>query len=226
MCSQIGYSQKQRMKTFELGNATISREQFTVKRFDQGYLFVSGLLLAFTGLGKVPTDFVVMRCIEEPMLGIYQPHGVTNMGLSGFAAGIELAIVALICMSPVRWLPCLASCIWGTLCLALHLLMFKDGFQHCNCLGWVDAPPVTAEIIAGWLSIAGTIAFWQSWRNPEQAAHATTESRNTIRISRRLPLWSVAVACVVWGVITLLTGANYDEYKMIYGPLFLAVAPL
>jgi hypothetical protein len=207
------------MKTFRIGNTDVS-----VERFDQWYLLSAAVILGFTGLAKVPTDFVLKLCIEDPMLGPYQPANVSNLGLSGFAAGIELAIVALIIFSPVRWLPCLASASWGTLCLAVRFLFFKDGFAHCNCLGWIDAPPLTVAAIAAWLAVGGGIAFWQSWHisgtRPNKPAH---QKVITGPFGRYL-MWGIAGLCVFCGLLVLLNGANYDEDKGVYGPLYLSIA--
>ena len=182
------------MKMFRIGNADVS-----LQRFSQVYLLSAAFILAITGSGKVPTDFILKMCIEEPVLGVYQPLSVSNMGLSGFIASTELAIVALICLSPVRWLPCLAAGSWGALCLAIRLTLFKNGFHHCNCLGWVDAPPLTVEAIAAWLAIGGGIAFWQSWHNSAQVAHEPVGQKMTMGIFQRLLWWGVAGACCVGG---------------------------
>jgi hypothetical protein len=123
-------------------------------RFDQVYLCSAGIILAVTGLGKVPSLLVLYACIEEPVLGVHQPFGLSNMGLTGFAAGAELAILMLIFFSPIRWLPCLASGLWGSLCLLARLFFMKEG-AHCHCLGWIEAPTVTVAAIAGWLAVWG-----------------------------------------------------------------------
>jgi hypothetical protein len=191
-------------------------------RFDKGYLISAGIILAFTASGKVPS-FHLSLCIEFPMLGNHQPTFISNAGISGLAAGAEFAVLAMILFSPVRWLPCLASASWGALCLTARFLLFKDGFQHCRCLGWVDAPPVTVAAIAVWLAVGGTISFWQSWRDARLVDQASGNWGINLGF-RCCLLWGITVACFFWGQKILLNMANYDEYKELDGPLSLVIA--
>lgn len=46
----------------------------------------------------------------------------------------------------------------------------------------------------------------------------------TAGILRRLLLWGISAICVYWGLGILLNWANYDEYKELNGPLYLALA--
>jgi hypothetical protein len=192
-------------------------------RFDNAYLFSAGVILAVTGLAKVSSLLVITSCIEKPVFGVHQPFGMSNMGLTAFAAGVELAVLALICFSPLRWLPCLASGLWGSMCLVARSFFMQEG-AHCHCLGWIEAPTVTVVFIAGWLAVGGWVAFWMAWRDSSPLQQPPIHQRTAARVSRGIVLLSIAAAILLWGLIIAFKDANYNEMQNPAGPLLLAIA--
>jgi hypothetical protein len=146
-------------------------------RFVKFYLLFIGIILALTALAKLPlilTIFFPNSCLEGyPILGHYQPFNMTNEKLLAIAASIELAIVALICFSPWRWLPCLAAALWGSLCMLLRWFII-DPSVDCGCLGWLAKPSQITNLVGGLLAliiaVGGWTALWITWRNAGQRA--------------------------------------------------------
>ena len=134
-------------------------------RFVRLYLIFTGTILTLTALAKLPSTLPISNmCMEgDPILGSHQPLGMSNEHLLAIAAGTELTVVALIFFSPWRWLPCLASALWATLCL-IAPSYFMDPATDCGCLGWLAKPGPTTNVIAGLLALAlaagGWLALW------------------------------------------------------------------
>jgi hypothetical protein len=155
-----------------------SRHENDMKsRFVRSYLLWVGITLALTALAKGPvilTIFFPTACLGggDPILGGYQPAGLSNEKLLAVAAGIELVIIALICFSPWRWLPCLAAASWGSLCLVLRFFII-DPSVDCGCFGWLAKPSPFTNLAAGLLASAiaagGWMALWITWRNARRA---------------------------------------------------------
>ena len=148
-----------------MGCLSLSTWQRLQRWFQLIYLLSAAIILTTTGLGKLPsvlsTDLTL--CMERSIDDFPWAPFASNQGVEAFAAGAELGIVVLICLCPIRWLPCFASAIWGMICLSVRFLFMSpalpgDGTPACNCLGAVDAPPIVASSIALWLAIGGTIA--------------------------------------------------------------------
>lgn len=136
------------------------------KRFVEAYLASAGLILATTAIGKAIPVHAYNLCIEEPILGSLQINwGFSNSAVLGTASALEFALVLLICFSRRRWLPCLASGLWGVLCVFVRL--FFLGTLSCNCLGWFQhIIPLPEEVLnsillvfATWLAVGGFVAF-------------------------------------------------------------------
>ena len=137
------------------------------------YLLVTAILLTATAVAKWPAIFHERTwCADADILTQFQPAHMTNEQLLGFAASVELLIVALICFSPWRWLPCLAAASWGLLCFLARLFLM-DPYANCRCLGWLAKPgPQTnlaAAIIALLLAGGGWLAFRNAWRDEKLA---------------------------------------------------------
>lgn len=207
---------------------------WTKARFVKAYLISAGIILLITGLGKFPLYSVVsIICEGEPIWNIGLPFAPTYMALGGFACGVELAIVILICFSPVRWLPCLASAVWGFLCLLFRLLfMTPDGPSNCRCLGWLEAPPGVVALIAGWLAAGGGITFWWAWKGIRSRECSSSQYGLATRTGAGVILLCVAIGTLGWGLRRVLNGANYREQwfgeqvgnPFFYGPIGLAIA--
>ena len=138
------------------------------------YLFVTAILLTATALAKIPAIFHARTwCADPEILGRFQPAHMTNEQVLGFAASVELLIVALIFFSPWRWLPCIAAAAWGLLCF-LGRLFLMDPYANCRCLGWLAKPGretnIAAAIIALLLAGGGWLAFRAAWRNKKMSA--------------------------------------------------------
>jgi hypothetical protein len=136
-------------------------------QFARIYLVVVGIVLAVTALAKVPAIFHgPMACIESPILGNFQ-SALSNEGLLGFAACAETGVVLLLCLSPWRWLPCLAAALWGSTCVIARWFLM-DPNADCQCLGWLAKPGPMADNIAGALALGialgGWLAFRRTWR--------------------------------------------------------------
>jgi hypothetical protein len=137
------------------------------------YLLFTGIILTLTALAKLPAIFPFPNmCMEgDPILGGYQPLGMSNEQLLAIAASVEFVVVVLICFSPLRWLPCLASALWGSLCMVARLY-FMDPNADCGCLGWFAKPGPMTNLIAGLLALAlatgGWMALWITWRYSKQ----------------------------------------------------------
>lgn len=138
------------------------------------YLFVTAILLTATALAKKPAIFHTRTwCSDPDILGRFQPAHMTNEQVLGFAASVELLIVALICFSPWRWLPCIATAAWGLLCFLARMFLM-DPYANCRCLGWLAKPGretnIAAAIIALLLAGGGWLAFRVAWRNEKISA--------------------------------------------------------
>ena len=138
------------------------------------YLFVTAILLTATALAKKPAIFHARTwCADPEILGRFQPTHMTNEQVLGFAASVELLIVALIFFSPWRWLPCIAAAAWGLLCFLARLFLM-DPYANCRCLGWLAKPGretnIAAAIIALLLAGGGWLAFRAAWRNEKISA--------------------------------------------------------
>jgi len=130
------------------------------------YLLTAGIILAVTALAKWPAIFHERTwCADADILGRFQ-RGVTNEQLLGLAASMELLIVLLICFSPWRWLPCLASAAWGLVCFLARLFLM-DPYANCRCLGWLAKPGPTTNWEIGLLALllagGGWVAFRIAW---------------------------------------------------------------
>jgi hypothetical protein len=129
------------------------------------YLAVTAIILAATAVAKYPAIFHVRTwCIDDAILGNFQPAGLSNERLLGFAAGTELLIVALILFSPRRWIPCLAATAWGLLCFLARLFLM-DPYGNCRCLGWLAKPGPTTNLVAALLALSLAGAGWLAFRN-------------------------------------------------------------
>ncbi|HTV39720.1 MAG TPA: hypothetical protein VMF08_04035 [Candidatus Sulfotelmatobacter sp.] len=142
-------------------------------RFVKFYLYFVAVTLSVTFVGKlgavVRTVFhlpSMYQCIEDPMFGPSQPIG--NDPLLAIAAGIEFVIVMLICFCRARWVPCLASALWGTICVGARVYFTVAG-TDCGCLGWLAEPGPTTNLIVGLLALAiaagGYTALGILWRD-------------------------------------------------------------
>jgi hypothetical protein len=135
------------------------------------YLLVAGVILAVAALAKWPAIFHARTWCADADILSYQP-GLTNEQLLGMAAGTELLIVLLICFSPRRWLPCIASAVWGLLCFLARLFLM-DPYANCRCLGWLAKPGPTTNLMVGFLALAlaggGWVAFRLAWRDEKLA---------------------------------------------------------
>lgn len=134
------------------------------------YLRFAAAVLLLTALAKLwgIFSFMMSQCMEgEPLFGNFQPSGISNDRVLGFASGIELFIVLLICFSPWRWFPCLASALWGSICLIARIYFIMSGVD-CGCLGWLAKPgPMTniiASLLALMLALGGFKAFKLTWQ--------------------------------------------------------------
>lgn len=121
-------------------------------RFVQVYLGFVAVALSLTALAKLPAVFPrETLCMYQPLFGPGQ--SVSNEFILGTAAAIELFIVLLICFSPWRWLPCLASTVWGLICLVAraYFIIFD---VDCHCLGWLAKPGPETNAVASALALA------------------------------------------------------------------------
>jgi len=139
------------------------------------YLTVTAILLTATAMAKYPAIFHARTwCAAPDILSRFQP--VSNDQLLEFAAGTELAIVALILFSPWRWLPCLTAGAWGLLCYLARLFLM-DPYVNCRCLGWLAKPGPTTNITAALLALGlaggGWIAFRMSWGEAKKVGETT-----------------------------------------------------
>lgn len=130
------------------------------------YLLATGVILTVTALAKWPAIFHVRTwCLDDPILGNFQ-RGVSNEQLLAMAASTEVLIVLLICFSRWRWLPCLASAVWGLVCFLARLFLM-DPYANCRCLGWLVKPGPTTnleiELLALLLAGGGWVAFRIAW---------------------------------------------------------------
>ena len=143
--------------------------------FTRIYLLVTAIVLTATAVAKKPAIFHARTwCADADILGCFQPAHMSNEQLLGFAASVELFIVALICFSPWRWLPCIVAAAWGLLCFLARLFLM-DPYANCRCLGWLAKPgPETnfaAAIIALLLAGGGWLAFRRAWRDQQLAKY-------------------------------------------------------
>ena len=125
--------------------------------FVKGYLCFVAIALSVTFVGKVPAvlrtmsdlfhmpDFMARDlCMETPLFGSLDPTWIHhNYQFLAIAAGIEFFIVMLICFCRVRWVPCLVSALWGTVCGAARVHFMMSG-TDCGCLGWIAKVLLTA----------------------------------------------------------------------------------
>lgn len=149
-------------------------------QFVRVYLRFTAIVLSVTALAKLWGIWVfsMSQCMEgDPLFGSLQPAAISNEHILGFAAGMELFIVMLICFSPWRWLPCFASASWGSICLVARLYFIVSGVD-CGCLGWLAKPGPMTNIIAGLLALAlaagGFIAFEIAWQDSKQLKQIST----------------------------------------------------
>ena len=134
------------------------------------YLLATAFTLAVTAAAKLPVIFHgPNRCIEDAILGDWQPDFLSNQGLLGIAAAVEVMIVLLICFSPWHWLPCLACAVWGTLCVVCRLWLM-DPNANCRCLGWLAKPGLTTNLMVGALAFAIALGGWLAFKRTLQAA--------------------------------------------------------
>jgi hypothetical protein len=155
----------------------LKRREIMKTSFVRIYLLLAAIVLTATALAKFPAIFHAPNWCADPAILKFQP-GLTNERLLGFAAGVELLIVGLICFSPKRWVPCLASAAWGLLCFLARIFLV-DPYANCRCLGWLAKPGVTTNITAALLALAlagcGWVAFRIAWKN-EKAAKRNLDS--------------------------------------------------
>jgi hypothetical protein len=140
------------------------------------YLAVTAVLLFATAVAKYPAIFHARTwCSDPDILTKFQL--VSNERLLGFAAGTELAIVALILFSPWRWLPCLAAAAWSLLCFGLRLFLMNP-YANCRCLGWLAKPGPTTNLIAAIIALllagGGWLAFRNAWRDEKPTRQKQT----------------------------------------------------
>lgn len=152
------------------------------------YLYFVAIVLSITFVGKVPailrTIFGLLHvngflplylCMETPLFGSYQPLNMSNDQLLAVAAGIELFIVMLIGFCRARWVPCLASALWGSICVAARVY-FMSTDTDCGCLGWLAKPGPTTNLIVGLMALAiaagGWVALAISLQNSKHAGLA------------------------------------------------------
>lgn len=142
------------------------------------YLRFVAIVLSLTALAKLPAVFtgpLNTLCMEDPLFGSLQPRVIPNQIILAAAALTELLIVMLICFSSRRWLPCLASALWGSVCLVARVYFIIAGVD-CGCLGWLAKPGPMTNIIAGILALAlavgGFKAFNQARQDSKQLLNA------------------------------------------------------
>lgn len=145
-------------------------------QFVRIYLLTVGVILALTAVAKLPAIFHARTwCLDDPIMGSFQPDRMSNEQLLGIAAITEFVIVGLICFSRWRWLPCLAAALWGSLCVIARWFIM-DPAANCRCLGWFMKPNPATNIEVGLLALAiaigGWLAFRRTWRNPAQLKQA------------------------------------------------------
>jgi hypothetical protein len=195
------------------------------QRFTKIYLISAGIILALTALAKIPAVFPT-SCLEDPILGSYQPVGISNETLVGFAAGVEFSIVVLICFSPIKWLPCLASALWGTLCLLVRIV-FMDSSADCHCLGFfITSGPVTnpfIDFLAVVLAAGGWASLWITLRNSKQLKPTVIPRKKVLWMLYGVSLLIIAGPSLFWGLRASCNLSNYDKYEP-FGPLRLLIA--
>lgn len=127
-------------------------------RFVNFYLYFVAITLSVTFVGKLGAVVrtvlqlpMAFACLENPIFGESQPIG--NDPLLAIAAGIEFVIVILICFCRARWVPCIASALWGTICVGARVYFTITG-TDCGCLGWLAKPGPTTNFIVGLLALA------------------------------------------------------------------------
>lgn len=180
-------------------------------RFVPVYLGFVAVVLSLTALAKLLGVLTapMMACIENPLFGPLQP--VSNEAILGTAALIELFIVGLVLFSARRWLPCLASTMWGLICLVAHAYFIISGVE-CDCLGWLAPGPATnivASVLALALAAGGMIALNVTSRNAKWVvaplANRSNETDSVIQRTgtetvTRIILIVGASACFVVGL--------------------------
>lgn len=129
-------------------------------RFVQIYLWSAAVILFLTALGKaIPVPVRPTLCIV-PI--------ISHPLVLWTASALEFGIVALICLAPERWLPCLACGAWGTVCLLMRLIFLGPAASaSCDCLGWFQhLIPLPADVLSNillvlaiWLSAGGFVSF-------------------------------------------------------------------
>ena len=130
--------------------------------FARIYLLTTAIILTATALAKYPAIFHARTWCADADILKFQ-FGLTNELLLGLAASIELLIVCLICFSPKRWLPCIASAAWGLLCFFTRLFLM-DPYANCRCLGWLAKPGLATNAIAALLALALAGGGWMAFR--------------------------------------------------------------
>jgi hypothetical protein len=136
------------------------------------YLATTAVVLATTAVAKYPAIFHERNwCLDDAILGSFQPVGLSNERLLGFAAGTELLIVALIFFSRRRWIPCLAAVAWGMVCFLARLFLM-DPYGNCRCLGWLAKPGPTTNLVAALIALSLAGFGWLAFRNAWHEAHA------------------------------------------------------
>jgi hypothetical protein len=180
-------------------------------RFVQVYLGFVAVVLSLTALAKLPAIFPrETLCMYQPLFGDSQP--VSNEVILGTAAAIELFIVGLICFRTPRWLPCLASTVWGSICFAARAYFITSGIE-CGCLGWLARPGPMTNTIAGLLALAlavgGMIALditsrdakWrQNFGSTVKNSADSDGQRSKMETAARIILIVGASACFVVGL--------------------------
>jgi hypothetical protein len=201
-------------------------------RYVRLYLLFTGIVLTLTALAKLPAIFPTPNmCIEYPILGGYQPLGLSNEQLLAIASGAEFAIVGLICFSPLRWLPCLASTLWGSLCLIARMY-FMDPDADCGCLGWFAKPgPGTnmiASVIALTLALGGGVALWMIWVHSEQFKRSVIHGKTNWAMIYGI-LLIVAGTSLCFGLPIVFSTPNfvgYNDNLQIFYHLVIAFPPV
>jgi len=195
------------------------------QRFTKIYLISAGIILALTALAKIPAVFPT-SCLEDPILGSQQPVGISNETLLGFAAGIEFSIVVLICFSPLKWLPCLASALWGTLCLLVRIV-FMDSSADCHCLGFfVTHGPITnpfTAFLAVVLAAGGWASLWITWCNSKRSKPSIIPRKMVWGMFYGVSLLIIAGPSLFWRLRASFDTSNYEDYEP-FGPLRLLIA--